>query len=120
TVPLQDRPRNPQPIGGGSQTFHGLGLGLRNPQPYPGDDLRASPAEAVTNFNPFDITKVWPQAAYPLIEAGHVVLSHNRKAIKKTIRQNRAAGCSRDVCSHTQTRSATASDPTSSLQHAVL
>jgi catalase len=28
-------------------------------------------------FNAFDLTKVWPKAAYPLIEVGRLVLDHN-------------------------------------------
>ncbi|KAF1323229.1 Peroxisomal catalase, partial [Globisporangium splendens] len=35
--------------------------------------------EAATSFNPFDVTKVWSQAAYPLIEVGRVVLNRNPK-----------------------------------------
>ena len=28
-------------------------------------------------FNPFDVTKVWPQADYPLIPVGRMVLNRN-------------------------------------------
>jgi hypothetical protein len=28
-------------------------------------------------FNPFDLTKVWPEADYPLIEVGHFELNRN-------------------------------------------
>ena len=28
-------------------------------------------------FNPFDLTKVWPQGDYPLIEVGRMVLDRN-------------------------------------------
>lgn len=29
------------------------------------------------NFNPFDLTKIWPQADYPLIKVGKLVLNRN-------------------------------------------
>lgn len=29
------------------------------------------------DFNPFDVTKVWPHGAYPLIEVGRMVLNRN-------------------------------------------
>jgi catalase len=35
-------------------------------------------AEAATyRYNPFDVTKVWPHSAYPLIEIGKLVLNCN-------------------------------------------
>lgn len=30
-----------------------------------------------TSFNPFDVTKVWPQGDYPLIPVGRIVLNRN-------------------------------------------
>jgi catalase len=32
---------------------------------------------AVCGFNPFDVTKVWPQADYPLLEVGRMCLDRN-------------------------------------------
>lgn len=37
-----------------------------------------TPAQAETcKFNPFDVTKTWPHADYPLIEAGKIILNRN-------------------------------------------
>lgn len=30
-----------------------------------------------SKFNPFDLTKIWPQAEYPLIKVGKLVLNRN-------------------------------------------
>lgn len=35
--------------------------------------------ERHSRFNPFDLTKVWPQADYPLIPVGRIVLNRNPK-----------------------------------------
>lgn len=40
--------------------------------------LRFEQAESF-EFNPFDVTKVWPQAKYPLIRVGKLVLNQNPK-----------------------------------------
>lgn len=41
---------------------------------------RMTPAEAATyRFNPWDVTKVWPHADYPLIPVGRMVLNRNPK-----------------------------------------
>ncbi len=33
------------------------------------------------SFNPFDVTKVWSHADYPLLEVGHLVLSRNPEVV---------------------------------------
>jgi catalase len=38
--------------------------------------MSAAEAETVS-FNPFDLTKVWPQGQYPLIQVGRLVLNRN-------------------------------------------
>uniref|UniRef100_K3X6V3 Catalase core domain-containing protein n=1 Tax=Globisporangium ultimum (strain ATCC 200006 / CBS 805.95 / DAOM BR144) TaxID=431595 RepID=K3X6V3_GLOUD len=43
--------------------------------------------EAATSFNPFDVTKVWPQAACLLIEVGRIVLNRNSKKYFAEIEQ---------------------------------
>jgi len=40
---------------------------------HPGDDR--GPGEKPTGHNPFDVTKVWPKAEYPLIEVGVMELN---------------------------------------------
>ncbi|XP_011568849.3 catalase-like [Plutella xylostella] len=40
--------------------------------------MTAAQAESC-NFNPFDLTKIWPQAEYPLIPVGKLVLNRNPK-----------------------------------------
>ncbi len=48
---------------------------------YPGWTLHiqvmTEPQAAASPFNPFDLTKVWPQADYPLIEVGRMELNRN-------------------------------------------
>jgi len=39
-------------------------------------------------FNPFDLTKVWPQKEYPLIEVGKMVLNRNAKNYFAEIEQS--------------------------------
>ena len=41
--------------------------------------IMSEDAAAKTPFNPFDLTKVWPHAAFPLIEAGVIELNSNPK-----------------------------------------
>ncbi|MGW1990655.1 catalase [Embleya sp. NPDC001921] len=45
-------------------------------------------AEAATyRFNPFDLTKVWPHADYPLIEVGRLVLDRNPENVFAEVEQ---------------------------------
>ncbi|MET7302417.1 catalase [Embleya sp. NPDC005575] len=45
-------------------------------------------AEAATyRFNPFDLTKVWPHADYPLIEVGRLVLDRNPENVFADVEQ---------------------------------
>jgi catalase len=80
-------------------------------------------ADAKTyRFNPFDLTKVWPHADYPLIEVGRLTLDHNPTDNHSQIEQGawspsnlvpasaRApTRCCWAGCSPTPTRSVTAS-----------
>ena len=76
-------------------------------------------------FNPFDLTKTWPHADYPLIEVGTMTLDRNPQNFFAQIEQaafapaNRCPAsrsaptrCCMAACSATPTRSATASAPT--------
>ncbi|TWT15474.1 catalase [Reyranella sp. CPCC 100927] len=38
-------------------------------------------------FNPFDLTKVWPKAAFPLIEVGHIELNRNPENVFAEVEQ---------------------------------
>ncbi|GLE08905.1 hypothetical protein PINS_up020380 [Pythium insidiosum] len=88
-----------------------------------------TPAQAAQSaFNPFDVTKIWPHAAYPLREVGRLVLKpqptqllcRDRAARVLALalcaghRGRRPTRCCRDVSSRTRTRTATASAPTTS------
>ncbi len=76
------------------------------------------------HIHPFDLTKVWPQADYPLIEVGVLELNRNPENFFADVEQarlpllrrtssresaSRRIGCFKDACSRTATRSATAS-----------
>ncbi len=69
-------------IAGENPNFHHLDLMQAIEQgDYPSWTLRMQimPVEeaATYRFNPFDLTKVWPHADYPLIEVGRLVLDRN-------------------------------------------
>jgi catalase len=62
-------------------------------------------------FNPFDLTKVWPKADYPLIEVGYFELNRNPENFFAEVEQA-ATRCCRPVCFPTATPSATVSAST--------
>ena len=74
------------------------------------------------HIHPFDVTKIWPHADYPLIEVGYFELNRNPNnffaevdrlpsLLRTSFRESasRRTGCCRDVCSPTATQRATVS-----------
>ncbi len=99
-VPLQDGPGHQEPDRRGGRDPRGQGPRLASARPARGHRARRVPvldrvrpdhaaAEAATyRFNPFDLTKVWPHADYPLVEFGKLELNRNPENIFAEVEQS--------------------------------